>query len=94
MIDVEIHSDSPWCGKRLSELSLPEDIVVSSMVRHGKIMSPRGNTQIQDKDILFIMGTPERVLEAVSTGGAEIPSASEITDSGENPEEESADGKE
>ena len=94
VIDVEIHSDSPWCGKRLSELSLPEDIVVSSMVRHGKIMSPRGNTQIQDKDILFIMGTPERVLEAVSTGGAEIPSASEITDSGENPEEESADGKE
>ncbi len=89
VVDVEIHPNSPWCGKRLSEISLPEDIVVSSMVRNGKIMSPRGNTQIQDKDILFIMGTPDRVLELVSTGEAEIPLATEIEEGHTHPEGES-----
>ena len=61
------------------------------MVRNGKIMSPRGNTMIQDKDILFLMGTPERIHEAASSGGAEIPSEKESDPElhGENPEAES-----
>lgn len=86
IVDVEIHTDSPWCGKRLSELALPDDIVVSSMVRHGKIMSPRGNTLIQDNDILFIMGAPGRVRAIVSSGGAEIPSNDETAGETEEPE--------
>ena len=60
------------------------------MVRNGKIMSPRGNTMIQNKDILFLMGTPERIHEAASSGGAEIPSEKESDPElhGENPEAE------
>ena len=90
VIDLEIHPESPWNGRRLKDLALPEDIVVSSMVRNGKIMSPRGNTMIQDKDILFLMGTPERIHEAASSGGAEIPSEKESDPElhGENPEAE------
>ena len=90
VIDLEIHPESPWNGRRLKDLALPEDIVVSSMVRNGKIMSPRGNTMIQDKDILFLMGMPERIHEAASSGGAEIPSEKESDPElhGENPEAE------
>ncbi|AEE15904.1 potassium/proton antiporter [Treponema brennaborense] len=71
VVDVQIHEDSPWSGKRLAELSLPEDIVVSSMVRDGKILSPRGNTLIHNDDILFIMGSPDRIEQVVAGGGAE-----------------------
>lgn len=96
VIDLEIHPESPWNGKRLKDLALPEDIVVSSMVRNGKIMSPRGNTMIQDKDILFLMGTPERIHEAASSGGAEIPSEKESDPElyGENPAAENTDSPE
>ena len=73
VMDIQVHSDSYWCGKKLSQLNLPEDIVVSTMVRGKKIVSPRGNTIIQKDDILFIMGEPSRVEYVISNAGAELP---------------------
>lgn len=73
VVDVQLHEDSPWVGRRISQLSLPEDIVISSMVRSGKIISPRGNTLLHNDDILFVMGDPKRVEAVVSSAGAELP---------------------
>lgn len=72
VVDVQIHEDSPWNGHRLAQLALPEDIVVSTMVRNGKIISPRGNTMLMNNDILFIMGEPARVKEVLSSAGADV----------------------
>lgn len=72
VVDIQIHEKSPWNGQRLSELALPEDIVVSTMVRGGKIISPRGNTMLMNNDILFIMGDPSRVKEVISAAGADV----------------------
>ncbi len=79
IVDVQVHEDSPWNGKRISELNLPEDIVISSMVRSGKIISPRGNTLLQNDDILFVMGSPGRVEETLADGGVEGALASDNT---------------
>lgn len=62
---VPVTSKMPWLGKRIAELGLPEDIVISSMVRDRKIISPRGNTMVKEGDTLFILGKPSRVQEAV-----------------------------
>ena len=73
IVDIQVHQNSPWCNKRLMQLSLPEDIVVSTMVRKGKIISPRGNTLILPDDILFLMGEPEAIERIVYSVGAELP---------------------
>lgn len=79
VVDVQVHFGSVWCGKRLSDLALPEDIVVSTMVRAGKIISPRGNTLIQQDDILFVMGDPHRVEQVISSAGAELAPPADTT---------------
>ena len=67
VIDIQIHENSPWYNRKLSQLMLPEDIVISSMVRDGKIHSPRGNTIFKDNDILFLMGKPDRISEIINS---------------------------
>lgn len=61
MIDLQIHEDSPWAGKSIAELMLPGDVVISTMVRNGEIIAPRGQTVLENNDILFLMGKPKSI---------------------------------
>lgn len=73
IIDTQIHEGSPFVGKKLMDLFLPEDMVISSIMREGKIISPRGNTVIHNNDIVFFMGHRDEIEQVIAHGGGEIP---------------------
>ena len=72
MVDTLIHEESPLVGKRLMDLQLPHSMVISSIVRHGKLVSPRGATVLENNDIVFFMGNRREVEQVIISGGAEI----------------------
>lgn len=65
---------SPAEGKRIRELTLPDDVVISSIVRGGKIVAPRGTTVITEDDILFVLGTQAgmAVVSAILNGSRTV----------------------
>lgn len=72
VVDTLIHQESPLVGKRLMDLQLPHSMVISSIVRHGKLVSPRGATVLENNDIVFFMGNRWEVEQVILSGGAEI----------------------
>ena len=72
VVDTLIHEDSPLVGRRLMDLQLPHSMVISSIVRQGKLVSPRGATVLENNDIVFFMGNRREVEQVIISGGAEI----------------------
>ena len=54
------------------DLKLPHSMVISSIVRNGKLVSPRGATVLENNDIVFFMGNRKEVEHVIASGGAEI----------------------
>jgi len=59
LVEVPVKSDSPMVGKSLMEIgkSLDMSVLICAVVREGKAFVPKGNTVIEDKDILYMTGT-------------------------------------
>ncbi|WP_414694761.1 potassium/proton antiporter [Paenibacillus sp.] len=55
MIEIEVESRSAISGSEIRDVQLPEDTLVSAIIRDGKIVTPKGNTRIQEGDILYIL---------------------------------------
>ena len=43
------------------DLHLPDEVLITSIVRNDKLISPKGNTEIQDDDILFILAPVAKI---------------------------------
>ena len=53
--EVVLKKDSEVAGKSLSELSLPYQSLVATVLREGRILIPRGDLKLQAGDkVLFI----------------------------------------
>ena len=61
LAEVMITEFSPWCGKKIRELNLPSDCVISSIFRSGNVLFPRGDSEIGCSDKVFLI-TSEAVL--------------------------------
>jgi cell volume regulation protein A len=55
MIELKLVEHADISGKSLEELHLPEDILVTAVIREDKLLTPRGNTQIFAGDTLYIL---------------------------------------
>ncbi|WP_166240104.1 potassium/proton antiporter [Paenibacillus turpanensis] len=55
MIEIEVEADSRISGTEIRHAKLPEDSLISAVIREGKIVTPKGNTRIQTGDILYIL---------------------------------------
>ena len=55
MFELPIEEKNTCCNKKIMELKLPEDVLITSIVRNDKLISPKGNTEIQPNDILFFL---------------------------------------
>ena len=64
--EVEIPPESSVDGKRIRDLSLPEDCVLVKIIRNRQIILPRGDTILYSGDIVEIFGVDEKLLEAES----------------------------
>lgn len=55
LLEFEVDKTSSLVGKRLQEAPLPENSLVTAIVRQDDIITPRGDTEIKENDILFIL---------------------------------------
>lgn len=57
LMEIMIHHDSGLVGKRVKEITWPEDCLLVAISRNGREIIPRGNTQFQVGDMLITMTT-------------------------------------
>jgi trk system potassium uptake protein len=50
IVEEKAHPDSPAIGKEIHELDLPEQCVLTAILRRGKLVLPHGNTVIEEAD--------------------------------------------
>jgi len=58
-LTLEITNDSPSLGKKLKDITLPEESIVGAILRGGVLVVPRGETEIRLGDKLFIITSPD-----------------------------------
>jgi len=66
MIELKLVPDAAISGKSLEEIPLPEDILITAVIREEKLITPRGNTKIFSGDTLYVLVSKkkrERVTE-------------------------------
>ena len=55
LVDIEIESDNRWCDNLIKDLVLPNECVITSILRDEKVIYPRGNTRIQECDNILVL---------------------------------------
>jgi cell volume regulation protein A len=50
-------------GNRLSDLSLPDKVLVTMIKRSGEYLVPRGNTSLETGDIVLLIADNEELLQ-------------------------------
>lgn len=55
MFEIHVSPKASCLHKRISELSLGKDVLISSIIRNDKIILPKGSTELLENDILFIL---------------------------------------
>ncbi len=53
-ISLPIRKEHPWIGKKVRELALPPDTLLVFLQRTGQNLVPRGDTVIQEQDVLVL----------------------------------------
>jgi trk system potassium uptake protein TrkA len=59
LIEMEVDENSFVIGKKVSEIPLPENVILTAIYRGGKLIVPRGNTEIEANDRISIVGKSE-----------------------------------
>lgn len=74
MAELLIKEGSPLIGIPLRELGLPQECMIASLIRDGKVLIPRGKDVIQAGDLMVGIGTPEAVgeLNRRASGAARV----------------------
>lgn len=77
MVELSVPTGSPAAGKRLAQLSLPEQVTVCALIRTGRVITPRGATQLQVGDDLFILAkkTQSHRVRAIFEGAEDSDSS-------------------
>ncbi|MCH2136708.1 MAG: amino acid permease [Phycisphaerales bacterium] len=63
-LDVVLQIDRPgeaWIGRTISELDLPDDVIVTLVGRAGEAIVPRGSTMLLEGDRVVLLGEPEGI---------------------------------
>ncbi|MBM3122259.1 MAG: TrkA family potassium uptake protein [Chloroflexi bacterium] len=50
IVEEKAHPDSPAIGKEIHELDLPQQCVLTAIIRRGQLILPRGSTRIEAAD--------------------------------------------
>ncbi|MCL2163671.1 MAG: NAD-binding protein [Oscillospiraceae bacterium] len=65
IVQIPIYESAPAVDKKLSELSLPKNVIVGCILRGDKNIVPHGNTRILSGDVLVLISTGERQTAAI-----------------------------
>lgn len=76
MVELTLPTKSPAAGKRLAELTVPDQVTVSALLREGRVITPRGATKLQAGDTLFILAHKKQshLVRSIFEGAEELSS--------------------
>ncbi|RLI76217.1 Trk system potassium transporter TrkA [Archaeoglobales archaeon] len=63
MVEISVKETSPIVGKRIAELNLPLNVIITAIYRNGELVLPRGDTEILAGDKMAIVGKPDDLVE-------------------------------
>jgi len=72
MVEVILSENSPSVGKKISELSLPENVIITAIYRDKELIVPRGDTKLKVGDKVAIVGKAESLSEAGNIFGRQV----------------------
>ncbi|MBE8538844.1 Trk system potassium transporter TrkA [Geoglobus acetivorans] len=61
LVEMAVREDSLLAGKTIADAGFPKNVIVAAIHRKGKILLPRGNTEILPGDILAVFGKKEEI---------------------------------
>lgn len=61
MVDFNIHHNEDFVGKKLSELVGFEKLLITAISRNGDIIIPNGLTELEETDVIHVIGKSEEV---------------------------------
>lgn len=61
MVEIHVEDVSSCINTPISELNLDKDVLISSIVRDGQLILPKGSTTIKANDILFILAHSSKI---------------------------------
>lgn len=59
--NVVVDGKSPFVNKLVSELSLPDSVLISLIIRKEESIIPRGDTRIEEGDHILLLGKPDGI---------------------------------
>jgi cell volume regulation protein A len=80
MFEIHIEAGSVADGRRIRDLVLPNDCIISSIVRDKAIVPPKGTTLLRADDLLFILAPSAKIdgiSEAINVARMELDPAEE-----------------
>ena len=69
IVEEKAHPDSPAIGKEIRELDLPEQCVLTAILRRGQLVLPRGNTVIEEADEIIAVAHASAVAKLAAVLG-------------------------
>ncbi len=63
MLDFNIGISEKFVGKKLMDLDGFDDILIAAISREGNIIIPDGNTELQEFDLIYLIGRSEKIEE-------------------------------
>jgi trk system potassium uptake protein TrkA len=82
VVELEVGEDSPFAHRKIYEISLPQGVLLSAILRDGKALMPKGDTELQPEDYVICLLEPGAETELIK---AFLP--------GEKPEEVQAESE-
>jgi len=65
LIELTVPDDSPIIGKRIVQLSFPENSLIVLIKRKGGFVIPRGDTIVSERDLLMIMTEKKETVDVI-----------------------------
>ncbi len=63
VIEAQVMSTSPITGKKIADIDFPEGVLVGAIMKDNKVIRPRGDTRIDEGDVIVLFSMPDDVLE-------------------------------
>lgn len=61
ILQFKVGKGHSWLGKTLAELGFPEDAVIAAVLKHGRVVTPRGDTVLSPRDDVVVFALPQGV---------------------------------
>ncbi|UYZ12318.1 MULTISPECIES: potassium/proton antiporter [Brevibacillus] len=55
MMEIELKADTAAAGREIQSLSLPDNTLITAVIRDDRLITPHGSTRLQAGDILYVL---------------------------------------